>query len=69
MKSDNWKDYYLCSPEDIQAAVTKDRLRPVLIRCGSGRLTCPAQDAQHWIDIIKREDSDYIRDVSYPAGY
>ena len=41
-----------------------DRLRPVLVRCGRGRFTCAAQDAEHFIAIIERDGSDYIRDVS-----
>ena len=46
-----------------------NRFTQVLIRCGSGRFMCAAQDAKHFIDIISKEGSDYIRDVSVvPQG-
>lgn len=51
----------------LEKLVKLNRLNPVLVRCGGGRFTCPAQDAQHFIDIITKEGSDYIRDVSIPA--
>jgi hypothetical protein len=51
------------------------RLRPVLVRCGGGRFTCPLQDVKHFIQIIKEHDqikeyaknADYVRDVSIPT--
>lgn len=49
------------------AADPDTRLTPVLVRCGGCRFTCPAQDAAHLIDIITRERSDYVRDVSLPV--
>lgn len=49
---------------EIDAVVAEDRLKSCLIRCGGGRLSCPAQDVKHWIDIIDREGSDHVRDVS-----
>ena len=55
---------------DLSDLARFDRLRPVLIRCGGGRLTCPAQDANHWINIIEASTGahdDYVRDVSLPA--
>ena len=51
-----------------------DRLRMVLIRCGNGRFLCPAQNAEHFMNIIRRDfdahsvDCDYIRDVSLPSS-
>ena len=39
------------------------RLTPVLVRCGGGRFTAPAQDVEHLIAIIERDDQDYVRDV------
>lgn len=60
--------------EDMKAMAENDatRLVQVLVRCGNGRFVCPAQDAQHFINIISRttlEDkhNDYVRDVSLPA--
>jgi hypothetical protein len=43
------------------------RLFQVLVRCGSGRFHCPAQDAIHFIAIITKEGSDYVRDVGLLA--
>jgi hypothetical protein len=40
-----------------------DRLFQVMVRCGAGRFVCPAQDVEHFTAIIKREGSDYVRDV------
>lgn len=37
---------------------------PILVRCGCGRFQCAAQDAAHFIEIIGKENSDYVRDVS-----
>jgi hypothetical protein len=51
------------------------RLSILLVRCGCGRFLAPAQDVQHFIDIInahgeaKLPDADYVRDVSLPAGF
>ena len=39
------------------------RLHQCLVRCGSGRFTCPMQDVEHFLEIIKNEGSDYVRDV------
>lgn len=55
-------------PRDVAELTEVERLRPVLVRCGCGRFSCPAQDAQHFIDIITAEGSDYVRDVSLPGG-
>ena len=43
------------APADVAELAKLDRLRMVLVRCGNGRFTCPAQDAQHFIDIICRD--------------
>lgn len=40
------------------------RLTQVLVRCGNGRFVCAAQDVKHFVSIIEREDSNYIRDCS-----
>ena len=49
------------------ATDAKHRLTPILVRCGGCRFTAPAQDVQHLIDIITRDGSDYVRDVSIPV--
>ena len=64
---------------ELPAIVAIDRLMPLLVRCGAGRFTCPAQDAEHFIRIINQHrkvaealkhdiDADYVRDVSLPAA-
>ncbi len=47
--------------------VALDRLCPVLVRCGGGRFTAPAQDAAHFIALVEA-GGDYVRDVSLPVG-
>lgn len=57
------------------AAEPTTRLTPMLVRCGGGRFTCPAQNTLHFIGIIEAHakafpgDSDYVRDVSLSAGF
>lgn len=53
--------------KDLEILAKVCRLHPVLVRCGGGRFTCPAQDAEHFIEIIGKEGRDYVRDVSLPA--
>jgi len=60
---------FITGKERLQEIIEYNRLFPLLVRCGGGRFTCPAQDVEHFIEIITREDSDYVRDVSIPAGY
>lgn len=55
---------FLTEPDDLKKLIQEDRLQSVLIRCGGGRFTCPAQDAQHFIDIINRDGKEYVRDAS-----
>lgn len=56
------------SNADLAELARLDRLRQVLVRCGSCRFTCAAQDALHLIDIIRADNRDYVRDVSLPAS-
>ncbi len=62
------------------AADPETSLTLLLVRCGGGRFLAPADQVQHFIDIIEqhaeyvsyRTDrttkmSDYVRDVSLPA--
>ncbi len=56
------------SEKDLVVLVAEKRLHPCLVRCGSGRFTAPAQDIQHFIDIITKDGRDYVRDVSLCAG-
>jgi hypothetical protein len=48
----------------LPAVIAEDRLQMIIVRCGNGRFVCPAQDVAHFIAIIEKEGSDYIRDVS-----
>ena len=51
------------------AADPDHRLDAVLVRCGGGRFSCPAQDAEHFIALITDNPrADYVRDVSIPVG-
>jgi len=49
---------------ELKQLVQLDRLCPVLVRCGGGRFFCPAQDVEHFVGIIGRDGTDYVRDVS-----
>lgn len=40
------------TPEDLEEIIKLDRLQRILIKCGNGRFTCPAQDVNHFIKII-----------------
>lgn len=55
---------FIISPDEINEIIELDRLHPVLVRCGSGRFSCPVQDVIHFIDIINNSKKDYVRDVS-----
>lgn len=52
---------------DVAIIAHHDRLRLILVRCGNGRFLCPAQDVAHFIAIIERDGTDYVRDVSLPT--
>jgi hypothetical protein len=52
---------------DIELLAESDRLRQVLVRCGCGRFICAAQDVAHFVEIIDRDATDYVRDVSLVA--
>jgi hypothetical protein len=60
--------------ETLKQLAELDRLRMVLVRCGNGRFTCPAQDVTHLVSIIFRDfkagsdGRDYVRDISLPSG-
>jgi hypothetical protein len=57
---------YFLSDTMIPTLKAIDRLMLVLVRCGGGRFLCPVQDVNHFVGIIERENSDYVRDVSLP---
>jgi hypothetical protein len=43
------------------------RLAPCLVRCGCGRFITPAQDVQHYTEMVGNDKVDFVRDVSLPA--
>ena len=57
---------------DILAHDNDTRLTQVLVRCGGGRFTCPAQDAEHFISLVVSGNhagqDEYVRDVGLTAG-
>jgi hypothetical protein len=55
--------------EDVAviAADPRTRLTLLLVRCGNCRFLAPADQVKHLIDIITREGTDHVRDVSLPA--
>jgi len=60
-------DFGFLNEPQLKQLANLDRLHPVLVRCGGGRFTCPAQDAAHFIACVAGH-GDYVRDVSVPAG-
>jgi hypothetical protein len=59
---------FLTSPEDEQKLLAEDRLQQVLVRCGGGRFTCAVQDLAHFVEIINKDGTDYVRDVCVIRG-
>jgi hypothetical protein len=57
------------APEQIPQIVAEDRFFRLLVRCNNGRFLCPAQDAQHFIDLVNASGKDWVRDVSIPANH
>ena len=55
---------------DVQTLAADDacRLDQLLVRCGSCRFICAAQDVPHIIAALE-SSGDYVRDVSYPSEY
>ena len=57
---------------EVLARDNDTRLLNVLIRCGGGRFSCPAQDAEHFISLVVSGNdagqTDYVRDVGLTAG-
>lgn len=53
--------------DQIKTIAETDRLKKLLVRCGCGRFIAPAQDVMHFIEIIQREGSEHVRDVSLLA--
>ncbi len=54
--------------EDIAEVEKIDRMMMVLVRCGNGRFVCPVQNVLHFCNIIDKEGTDYVRDLSFPSN-
>jgi hypothetical protein len=68
--------------DDLPKLIEFNRFEPVLIRCGAGRFTCPAQDVKHFMDCLEfgmkmakqvygdefNEATDYVRDIQLPIS-
>jgi hypothetical protein len=68
--------------DDLPKLIEFNRFESVLVRCGAGRFTCPAQDVQHFMNCLEfgmklckentgnefNESTDYVRDVSLPVS-
>ena len=65
---------FLQSEQDLEVLARDQdtRLTAVLVRCGMGRFSCPAQDARHFITLVvsgrDADQTEYIRDVAVTAG-
>lgn len=58
---------FITSDEDLATIARGLPATQLLVRCGCGRFIAPAQDVAHFVEIIEREGSDYVRDVSIPC--
>ncbi len=54
--------------EQVKEIIKFNRMKLILVRCGNGRFLAPAQDVEWFCNIINKEGTDYVRDVSIPAG-
>jgi len=52
------------SHEQEAAVIKENPNQKLLVRTGMGRFITTARDVRHFVDIIKKEGSDYVRDVS-----
>ena len=58
---------FITSAEELKSVIAENRMQLCIVRCGGGRFLCPAQDAEHFMDIVNKEGSDYVRDISIKA--
>lgn len=50
--------------EQLEVLVEEKPHVQVLVRCGNGRFVTPAQNVKWFCDIINKEGTDYVRDIS-----
>ena len=76
---------YCLQVGDLAEVVKIERLMPILVKCGCGRFTAPAQDVGHFIRIIgehaklvgrlqknginQDSETDYVRSVELDARF
>lgn len=58
---------FITNKADLDLIISENPTETILVRCGGGRFLVPANQAQHFIDIIENEGSDYVRDISFRA--
>jgi hypothetical protein len=58
---------FITTKADLDLIISESPTEKILVRCGGGRFLAPANQAQHFIDIIENEGSDYVRDISFQA--
>jgi hypothetical protein len=56
---------FIICEDDLKTIVKENRFERLLVRCGGGRFIVAAQDAEHFMGIIRKEGSDYVRDLSF----
>ena len=61
------RNHGFVTKEMLPEIVRINRFEHLLVRCGGGLFLVPAQDADHFIQIVNKEGSDYVRDLSFPA--
>lgn len=52
---------------NVDALAHVDRLRPILVRCNTCRLTCPAADVAHIVRLLTA-GGEGVRDITLPAS-
>lgn len=62
---------FIETPEELKEVVAFSPFQLCLVRCGNGRFIVPADNAQHFMDIINNSSknglapgNDYVRDIA-----
>ena len=58
---------FISSPDDLKKVIAENPNYKLLVRCGGGRFVVNADQADHFMEIIRKEGSDYVRDLSFLA--
>jgi hypothetical protein len=56
--------YFITTKEQEDFLAKQNRFLKVLIRCSNGRFSCAIQDLPAFVELIKDNKQNYIRDVS-----